>query len=349
MQLLPQDKTKYSTFSKRITSWLVTFTITVMTFALYTGTAYAGLFSFVGSLFEGSSAIAKTVSFTQAQNLQTIALLQAPANIDPNLSTIADIVPVNNDDVLVADLVGANAAPDNNFNTQISTYVVRDGDTISSVSKMFNVSTNTVLWANNLNGRSILKVGQTLTILPVTGISYTVKKGDTIKGIASKYDADISDILNYNDLTLSSPLAIGDSILIPDVELSAGEIAQSQVLATNRVISGFIKPVVGGRRTQGIHGHNGVDIAAPIGTPIVASASGTVIISRTGGWNGGYGNYVVISHPNGTQTLYGHTKENLVKVGERVSQGERIALMGSTGKSTGSHVHFEIRGAKNPF
>ncbi len=349
MQLFSHGKNKYSAIIKRTVSWSLTFVITSATLMMYSGTAYAGLFSFVGSLFEGSSASAKTIPSIQSQNLQTIALLQAPANINPKESVIADIVPVNNNETLVADLVSANTVDNNNYNTQISTYVVREGDTISGVSRMFNVSVNTVLWANNLNGKSILKVGRTLTILPVTGISYTVKKGDTIKNIAGKYNADITDILNYNDLTLSTPLSIGDSIIIPDVELSASDIARSTVLSTNRAISGFVRPIVGGRKTQGIHGHNGVDLAAPMGTPIVASAAGTVIISRTGGWNGGYGNYIVISHPNGTQTLYAHNFKNLVSAGERVTQGETIALMGSTGNSTGPHVHFEIRGAVNPF
>ena len=81
----------------------------------------------------------------------------------------------------------------------------------------------------------------------------------------------------------------------------------------------------------------------------MASASGEVIISRAGGWNGGYGSYVVIKHSNGTQTLYAHNSRNNVSVGDYVNQGDIIAFVGSTGKSTGPHVHFEIRGARNPF
>lgn len=349
MKSLSHDKSKYSTITKHAFSWSLTFVIALAALVLYSGTAYAGLFSFVGSLFGGSSAVAQTTTITPDQNLQTIALLQAPANINPNQNVIADAVPISNNETLVADLAAANIIDESNYNTQISTYVVREGDTISGVSRMFNVSVNTVLWANNLNGKSILKVGQTLTILPVTGISYTIKKGDTIKSIANKYNADVTDILNYNDLILSTPLSVGNSIIIPDVELSSSEITRLTVLSTNRVISGFIRPIVGGRKTQGIHGNNGVDLAAPIGTPIVASAGGTVIISRAGGWNGGYGGYVVISHPNGTQTLYAHNSKNLVTAGEKVMQGETIALVGSTGNSTGPHIHFEIRGAVNPF
>ncbi|MEK9185596.1 MAG: M23 family metallopeptidase, partial [Patescibacteria group bacterium] len=98
-----------------------------------------------------------------------------------------------------------------------------------------------------------------------------------------------------------------------------------------------------------IHGYNGIDIAAPLGTPIMASADGEVIVSRNSGWNGGYGIYIVIRHPNGTQTLYAHNNSNTVSVGDSVKQGETIGYVGRTGKVTGSHVHFEIRGAKNPF
>jgi putative ATPase len=94
---------------------------------------------------------------------------------------------------------------------------------------------------------------------------------------------------------------------------------------------------------------NAIDIAAPLNTPILASASGKVIVSRSGGWNGGYGNYIVIKHDNGTQTLYAHNNENKVSVGDVVKKGDVIALMGSTGKATGIHLHFEVRGAKNPF
>lgn len=111
----------------------------------------------------------------------------------------------------------------------------------------------------------------------------------------------------------------------------------------------FMRPVVGGKRTQGIHGYNGVDIASTLGTPILASADGEVIISRSSGWNGGYGTYVVIRHSNGTQTLYAHNSSNAVSVGDSVKQGQVIGYMGRTGKATGVHLHFEIRGAKNPF
>lgn len=110
-----------------------------------------------------------------------------------------------------------------------------------------------------------------------------------------------------------------------------------------------MRPLRGGVKSQGIHGYNGIDIAAPVGTPILASADGAVILARTSGYNGGYGLYVVIKHNNGTQTLYAHMSRVNVSVGQTVTQGEVIGAVGNTGRSTGPHIHFEVRGARNPF
>src|SRR5690606_1590516 len=100
--------------------------------------------------------------------------------------------------------------------------------------------------------------------------------------------------------------------------------------------------------TQGLHGYNGIDLGAPVGTGVYASAGGSVILAKSSGWNGGYGNYIIISHDNGTQTLYSHLSSVNVSLGQRVSQGDLIGAVGSTGKSTGPHLHFEVRGASNP-
>ena len=108
-------------------------------------------------------------------------------------------------------------------------------------------------------------------------------------------------------------------------------------------------PVAGGTKTQGLHGYNGIDIGAPRGSSIFAAAAGTVLVARVGGWNGGYGNYVGVQHDNGTQTLYAHASIVLVSAGQQVSQGSPIATVGATGRATGAHLHFEVRGARNPF
>lgn len=239
-------------------------------------------------------------------------------------------------------------------NDQISTYVVHEGDTLSQIAEMFDVTVNTIKWSNDLSSNT-LREGDVLVILPISGVSYTVKKGDTLASIAKDHHGDIEEIQAYNNLEGSSSLAVGSVIIIPDGEFAtvhshteSGVEVHIDVQTVN-TDGYFMRPVAGGKRTQGIHGYNGVDLASSVGTPILAAADGEVIISRSGGWNGGYGNYIVIKHDNGTQTLYAHNSKNSVAAGDTVKKGDVIGLMGSTGKATGVHLHFEIRGAKNPF
>ncbi|MEI6396544.1 MAG: M23 family metallopeptidase [Candidatus Taylorbacteria bacterium] len=343
--------------NKRFFVWTITLIIAISLPAiLQTKTANASLFSFLASLWN-QPVSAKLDRFASSSNSQNIALLQAANNIDPNPDKAGEISPIGSGETLVADIAMTNdTSSDTPINTQISTYVVQSGDTVSSVAKMFGVSVSTVLWANNINSKSALHVGDTLVILPISGINYTVKKGDTIQAIVKKYKADIGDVLAYNDISLTSTLAVGDTIIIPNAEIIISVpikiiVGNNPAHDTNGPMypGYYIRPIDGGRRTQGLHGYNAIDLADRTGTPIYASAAGTVIVARTGGWNGGYGSFVIISHNNGTQTLYGHASKVLVSAGQYVAQGQTIALLGSTGESTGPHVHFEIRGARNPF
>lgn len=271
----------------------------------------------------------------------------------------------------------------------ITIYSVKEGDTISTIAEQFAISTNTLLWANDLTRTSKIKVGQKLTILPVTGVQYEVKKGDTISGIAKKFDGDSEEILSYNDLESANKIVVGMTLIIPNGELPATKkvvakvpsapvkkttgatssstsvTAKATLDADDAVNNGavppvsvrnidtgdyFIHPVPGSIQTQGLHGYNSVDFGAPTGTPILAAADGVVIIEKGAGkWYGGYGNYIVIEHDNGTQTLYSHNSKNVVNVGDAVKQGQTIGLVGSTGRSTGPHLHFEVRGGKNPW
>ncbi|TSC60865.1 MAG: peptidase M23 family protein, partial [Parcubacteria group bacterium Gr01-1014_107] len=194
--------------------------------------------------------------------------------------------------------------------------------------------------------------GQTLVILPVSGIRHTVKSGDTLEKIAKRYKGDLEEVLAYNNLFTDTELSVGDTIIVP-----SGVLGESPSSSGSRprgsssqiVFDGYyLKPVVGWR-SQGMHGYNAIDLATPFGTPILASAPGVVTVSRSAGWNGGYGAYIVISHPNGTQTLYAHNSQNVVTSGEQVSQGQIIGYVGASGRATGPHVHFEVRGARNPF
>lgn len=243
---------------------------------------------------------------------------------------------------------------------QISIYLVHDGDTLPAIAKMFNVSVNTIRWANDLDPKKSIKNGQKLVILPISGVKYVVQKGDTLDSIAKSFKGDKNEIVAFNGLEGSSDVQVGDELIIPNGEVipsSNSDNSSKSIpsdtpknLASKGTSSGyFMRPVIGGIKTQGIHGHNGVDLANSVNSPILAAASGQVIIAKGGGWNGGYGNYIVISHSNGMQTLYAHLNSIKVSVGERVNKGDVIGAMGSTGDSSGVHLHFEVRGGVNPF
>lgn len=301
----------------------------------------------------------ETVASSPKQNSQTVAVLAPARNIDPKPSVGGgDITMVAGSALLAEDGPSGTAADIEAIPgaTTISVYFVHKGDTLAGIAKMFDVTVNTIMWANNLKNGTI-REGQELVILPITGVRYTVQKGDTIASVATKYKADATEIVQYNNLV--GALAVGSVIIIPDGEVVAPTPVRST--ATTRTaplrggggasISGYFSwPVEGGIVTQGLHGYNGVDIGAPTGTGILASAAGTVIIANGGGgWNGGYGNYIVIQHDNGTQTLYSHASKVYVGSGTRVGAGALIGTVGRTGKATGPHLHFEVRGAVNPF
>lgn len=329
----------------------------------YPKTAQAGLFSFLSGL-TGDTVSAQTEASENIPNSQNMLVLQAVVNNNPNPNKSSEGVAMISNNALLADISPSGtplSEDDDRNNTQISLYVVHEGDSLAKIAKMFDVTVNTIIWANDLDRNPVLQKDQKLIILPISGIKYTVKSGDTIKGIVNKYKSDLSEVLQFNDLTLSSVITPGDVIIIPDAEPVAVPAIKSSVsskTASNSVHDAngpfypgyYVRPIDGGHKSQGLHGYNGVDLADSVGTPIHAAAAGIVIrTASSGAWNGGYGNYVIISHDNGTQTLYSHTQKNYVSVGDHVEQGQMIARIGMTGKTTGPHVHFEIRGAKNPF
>jgi len=306
----------------------------------------AGVISFISNLFSSQELEAEEI--TTSSSSQNLALLQA--TISPNqgeTSEVADAVIVD-ENALVAE---NNLPADKNISEdQISIYVVRSGDTLPAIAKMFGVTVNTIRWANDISGNTI-KVGQTLVILPIDGVQHVVKKGDTLQSIAKLHKGDLEEIMQFNNLAQNAKLVVGDIVTVPDGEIVATP-TTSKPSSTKKspVYEGYyMRPIVGGIKSQGIHGKNGVDLVSYHGSNILAAASGEVIIARGSGYNGGYGLYVVVKHSNGTQTLYAHLSSVSVSVGQKVSQGDVLGKMGSTGKSTGTHLHFEIRGARNPF
>ncbi|MEI6296874.1 MAG: peptidoglycan DD-metalloendopeptidase family protein [bacterium] len=316
----------------------------------------------VKSLFTTAKADEKEVIFDA--NSQNASLLK-PANTI--LTTSEGETPIIDDSALISSSGPAGTIADFEYlaptSTNIDTYLVRKGDSLGKIADMFGVSINTILWANDIANAKSLKEGQTLVILPISGVKHKVKTGDTIQSITKLYGGDIDEVLRYNDIKISDKLVVGDVVIVPDGEIKMVNIAKTSTKSSNPVRGYknlpnyddyYIKPAVNVRKTQSLHGFNGIDFAPLTRTtgtePILAAASGEVIISiSSNGWNGGYGKLIVIKHPNGTQTVYGHCYTILVNQGDHVEQGQIIGVIGNTGKSTGPHLHFEVRGAHNPF
>jgi len=234
--------------------------------------------------------------------------------------------------------------------TEIETYTVQPGDTVTSIAKQFGISVNTVLWANNLSAYSIIRPGKTLKILPVSGIIYKIKKGDTLAGIAKKYQSNQEEIIKTNP-GVEEKLTVGAEIIIPGGIPPAPKITKPKTKLTTRATDNtpavdtgtkLLWPAKSHRINQYYNWrHRGLDINGRWGDPIYAAESGKV---ETSGWNTrGYGYYIIINHGNGIRTLYAHNSKNLVKVGDTVTRGQIIGYIGSTGRSTGPHIHFEVR------
>lgn len=344
------DSISFRTLSMRKLSFLV-FTLLVIPAAF----ASAGFFTFFDDIFSKVSMQEPTI------NSQNVSLLLAAVGPSLAHATSTDEANTVAESALLPD-----AGPDGGLadvddgsldHGQISTYVVHEGDSLASIAKMFDVSVNTVLWANNIARGTKIAVGQTLIILPVSGVKHTVKKGDTLLSIAKKYKGDIDEIVAYNGFASDAALDVGSVVIVPDGEIAATVAKAKPAASKLRGSSGpsldgyYRAPLANYRKSQGLHGYNGVDLVSNdgAGAYVMAAAGGTVIVARQGGYNGGYGNYVVIKHSNGTQSLYGHLKSIAVSVGQSVDQGQLIGYEGNTGRSTGTHLHFEIRGARNPF
>lgn len=240
--------------------------------------------------------------------------------------------------------------------SEIIEYEVKSGDTLSSIAANFEISTETIKWANNLDNKDAIKPGQKIKILPVTGIAHAVKSGDTLESVAKKYSAEAQSILDFpfNDVPDDFKLKIGQILIIPDGVLPQAPavkprpapqyLAQGTSSPTFQAPGGgnFIWPTSGIITQYFSWYHPAIDIADRSAPGVAASDGGVVVVA---GWpdNSGYGNRVIIDHGNGYTTLYGHFSNVYVNSGEKVSRGQIIGQMGSTGRSTGTHLHLEIR------
>jgi murein DD-endopeptidase MepM/ murein hydrolase activator NlpD len=238
---------------------------------------------------------------------------------------------------------------------KVITYSVEKGDTIETIAKKFDISTDTIKWANDINSSDFLSIGQELKILPVTGIAHKVAPGETIYSIAQKYSTSAQGIVDFPFNTFADPetfaMVAGQMIIVPGgVEPSQ----QSTYVKTPEVYiatgtvpvgsNGWYFPVGGSISQYASWYHMALDIAGSVGTPVYAAHSGTVERVSLGGWDSGYGNNVWINDGDGVQTHYAHLNAANASVGQNVVGGQTIiGYRGNTGRSTGPHTHFEIR------
>ncbi|MDQ7815359.1 MAG: peptidoglycan DD-metalloendopeptidase family protein [Patescibacteria group bacterium] len=249
--------------------------------------------------------------------------------------------------------------------TKTEYYTVRENDTISTIANRFGVNVGTILWNNNLQEKQYIRPGDVLKIPPVSGMLATIKKGDTVGKLAKYYTATADEIYTFNNLSPDDTLALGTEIIIPNGK--PPKIVQTTTQIASRARSGETAAVVSssntkrppdadtksatktkllwptpGRVITQYFGwkHIGLDIDGDFTSPLYASEDGVI---ETSGWsNAGYGLMVLINHGGGTKTRYAHASKLFVKAGDTVKRGQVIAMMGTTGRSTGTHIHYEV-------
>jgi murein DD-endopeptidase MepM/ murein hydrolase activator NlpD len=338
------------TFTRELSSYLIS-TLSLQFFRFEAGKAI-----FVGSLYRQRGKMAKRLVHYGMGGLAAMGIVIAPhvarefpgRSVDPwNVEAAASVLSASTQDP------NTNTEIANDIRANIEEYTVQDGDTVSSIADKFGISADTVRWQNSITGDKI-KVGDTLEILPVTGIAHKVQKGDTLNSIAKRYDVDPQEIVNWqfntfvNDETFE--LAVGQIVIVPNGVKPADNFLAGPVTPRAKQLTpnagtvsasgNLIWPTAGVITQNFAWYHPGIDIANPAMPSVLAADSGTIIWAS---WdNTGYGNKIMIDHGNGVKTLYGHLSQFNVVVGQTVKRGDVIGRMGSTGRSTGPHLHFEV-------
>jgi murein DD-endopeptidase MepM/ murein hydrolase activator NlpD len=229
-------------------------------------------------------------------------------------------------------------------------YISKAEETVESIAAKYGVTVTTVTLSNNINKDTLLTDGQKLIFPSINGIVYKIKDGENLWDLASAYKINLDDLIAINDFDSPDKLKVGQQIILPSVEslnvekkiLAKATSSSTSVSRGGWPASGKITSKFGPRWGRE---HKGIDIAVSTGTSVKASMPGKVTFS---GWEGGYGYLVKISHGNGLETYYGHNSKLIAKVGQTVDKGTVIAKSGSTGNSTGPHVHFEVRKNGDP-
>lgn len=291
-----------------------------------------------------------------------------PANATDELIALQSYAAVVNQEVaLISRKAVFDTAKPTSERVSILTYTVQAGDTLEGIGARFNLQPTTLMWSNKEieDSPDFLDIGQVLNIIPTNGIWYTVSANDTLDDIARRFKVKPEDITKYelNNLQGKSNLLVGQKIIVPGgvkpLPVVAVAASNSGALrggafsgpAPRVAASGNFRWPTAGVLTQSYYwGHRGIDLGAGVGTPVMASDGG--FISYAGWDNTGYGNLIKVNHGNGFETLYGHLSAFYVVPGQAVSRGQVIGAVGNTGRSTGPHLHFEVRQGgiqQNPF
>ena len=283
--------------------------------------------------------------------LETTAEPEYEENLSSLLSevdAVVDLAKIESADAAADAEIEAHAAENTNENLEITyqTYRVKSGDMIGFIADAFDVTQDTIISVNNIKQSRLIQPGQYLKIPSMPGIIYTVKKnGETPDTIAQKYKVNVEKVATVNYLNTDSELKAGTSLFVPDAELDwatrqeiNGDLFKKPLHARYWLSSNYgwrNSPFNAGARTF----HGGIDMAVSAGTPIYAALDGTVTAV---GYNATYGNYVIITHHSGYKTLYGHMKSTACRKGNFVYTNTVIGYVGSTGMSTGPHLHFTV-------
>jgi len=286
------------------------------------------------------------VVFTFGEILSGSRLVNSQ-EVNPDfLSNITDIIPNTNTTLTLV--------PEARKRNEEIIYTISGGDTLSSIGQQFKISTDALKYVNSLTDTSILTVGDTITIPPVSGLVHTVEDGDTLESIAEKYSVASQAVADFNYILDISQLAVGSELVIPGAQIPEIPVyipptpiytQQPQLADIPNLGDGFIWPTTTRIISQYFSWyHNGLDIAVPWSwglPPLFASSGGTVTRAGWDPW--GLGLHVAIDHGNGYETVYGHMSRIDVGYGQRVSKGQTIGIMGSTGRSSGPHVHLTLK------
>jgi murein DD-endopeptidase MepM/ murein hydrolase activator NlpD len=266
-------------------------------------------------------------------------------------------IAAQNEDVALSSILDEAAEAAKLQEPTIIEYTVKTSDTIEGIATTYGIKPSTITASNNLSANTALSEGQKLTFPSVDGVIYKIKGGETLWDLSLLYKISSEAIIAVNKLENPDKLKLDQAIIIPNAEkflaLEASTSSSSNTSSSTKKTTASKTTVAINRGAKPASGsitskfgerwgrdHNGIDIAASTGTNIYAYQSGKVTFS---GWKNGYGNVVIISHGSGLQTYYGHCSKLLVKTGQSVEKGQHIAEVGSTGRSTGPHLHFEVR------